>query len=541
MAPDPRIPPYLGRVLNGEDPAGTCFQVAPGVLVTAWHVVDRLGAGYEGAVVQVDPLAGGPAREARVTRADPPRDLAVLVAEEPLPGCVPGLAASDELEITAPVIITGVSELEDPGRSHRYLDADGHWAGAALSDGVRIGRVAASAATPGMSGAPVMTLPAGAGRRAVAGIVSARYNSRDGWARDSVWVIRTEDLRPLLAGLTGITWLPASARPPRVKRAAVTALAAGSLLLAVSSVLIYRSLNSGLRAPVPGNPIPAGSRPYGIAITRSGLTAYVTDFGSDTVTPINLRTSTPDSPIIVGNQPYGIAITPDGRTAYVTNFGDGTVTPINLRNDIAGPPIKVGNNPQGIAITPDGKTAYVADHTESAVTPISLPSGIPGPPIPVGPGPNRIAITPDGKTVYVTDQDVNTITPIHCPGNTPGQPIIVAMSPDGIAITPDGKTAYTTDNGFGKVTPIDLDAGTAEPSWDKDSPIGIVITRDGKTAYIANYSAATVTPISLPSGRSGIPIQVGDVPIAIAITPDGKTAYVANSGDNTVTPIRLPG
>jgi len=34
--PDGPVPGYLGRVLNSAGtPAGTCFQVAPGVLVTA--------------------------------------------------------------------------------------------------------------------------------------------------------------------------------------------------------------------------------------------------------------------------------------------------------------------------------------------------------------------------------------------------------------------------------------------------------------------------------------------------------------------------
>jgi hypothetical protein len=50
----------------------------------------------------------------------------------------------------------------------------------------------------GMSGAPVLS-----GNFAV-GIVSARYNSADEWARNSVWVARTEDLTPLLSGLDDI-------------------------------------------------------------------------------------------------------------------------------------------------------------------------------------------------------------------------------------------------------------------------------------------------------------------------------------------------
>ena len=50
---------------------------------------------------------------------------------------------------------------------------------------------------PGMSGAPVIRDSDGA----VAGVVSGRYNSADGWLAGTVWVARTEDLLPLLDGI----------------------------------------------------------------------------------------------------------------------------------------------------------------------------------------------------------------------------------------------------------------------------------------------------------------------------------------------------
>jgi hypothetical protein len=53
-----RVPGYLGRVLDGDAaPAGTCFQVTPGVLITAWHVLDDIGAASAGAPVRIDALA----------------------------------------------------------------------------------------------------------------------------------------------------------------------------------------------------------------------------------------------------------------------------------------------------------------------------------------------------------------------------------------------------------------------------------------------------------------------------------------------------
>jgi hypothetical protein len=51
-----------------------------------------------------------------------------------------------------------------------------------------------------MSGAPVVRDADGA----VAGVVSGRYCSADGWPPSTAWVARTEDLMPLLAGLADI-------------------------------------------------------------------------------------------------------------------------------------------------------------------------------------------------------------------------------------------------------------------------------------------------------------------------------------------------
>ena len=54
----------------------------------------------------------------------------------------------------------------------------------------------------------------------------------------------------------------------------------------------------------------------------------------------------------MGTSSEAIAITRDGKTAYVTNFGSGSVTPIRTATNAAGKQIKVGQGPVAIAITP---------------------------------------------------------------------------------------------------------------------------------------------------------------------------------------------
>jgi hypothetical protein len=200
---DRRVPGYLGRVLDGQgEPVGTCFQVRPGVLVTASHVLDDIGSGEPDRAVQVDPLAGGNQFTAAVARVDRARDLAVLISVAGLPTTAGPLTATDEVVLREPVTVTGHAVLQDPGRRYRFLNASGEWAGGTIvDDEILLGRMTSSAVLPGMSGAPVVRESDGL----VVGVVSARYNSADGWLTGTVWVIRTEDLSPLLAGITSAT------------------------------------------------------------------------------------------------------------------------------------------------------------------------------------------------------------------------------------------------------------------------------------------------------------------------------------------------
>src|SRR5690348_4016891 len=126
----------IGRVLDPDGRAlGTCFQVAPGILVTALHVVRST----PGPVVLVDGV------EARVLRLDPETDLAVLARDRPLPASVPGLAPADATRSGAEVLVSAAG-----------TEVFGIWPGGAGREArVPLGRRTSDALRPGMSGAPV--------------------------------------------------------------------------------------------------------------------------------------------------------------------------------------------------------------------------------------------------------------------------------------------------------------------------------------------------------------------------------------------------
>src|ERR1019366_1499895 len=107
--------------------------------------------------------------------------------------------------------VTGHVMADDPGHRYRFMDAPGEWAGRTIrDDAVPLGRMTAAAVIPGMSGAPVVRDSDGA----VAGVVSGRYNTADGWLTGTVWVARTEDLAVLLDGVADVKLAEAACSAP---------------------------------------------------------------------------------------------------------------------------------------------------------------------------------------------------------------------------------------------------------------------------------------------------------------------------------------
>jgi S1-C subfamily serine protease len=197
----PRIPGYLGRVLNERDrPTGTCFQVAPGVLVTAAHVLNDVGICSTHASVAVDSLEDGGTFRATVAHLDHEHDIAILTSEEHLPAVAEYLAYTDTAPLWTRVSVTGHAVIDDGDHQYRYLVATGEWAGPTERDGIPLGSMTAARTMRGMSGAPVVR----DSDRTVIGLVSGRYNAADSWLLGNVWVARTENLVPLLLQLPGV-------------------------------------------------------------------------------------------------------------------------------------------------------------------------------------------------------------------------------------------------------------------------------------------------------------------------------------------------
>lgn len=131
-------------------------------------------------------------------------------------------------------------------------------------------------------------------------------------------------------------------------------------------------------SPVLVTNVSVGGNPRGVAFaTVNGQPrVYVTRYSSSSVAVIDATTnkqidvnpsttSTIDS-IRVGTNPQNITISADGTRAYVTNYGSSSVSAINtVTNTVDGSAITVGSKPDGLALSRDGSVLYVANGNDT--------------------------------------------------------------------------------------------------------------------------------------------------------------------------------
>ena len=200
------------------------------------------------------------------------------------------------------------------------------------------------------------------------------------------------------------TTVPASTNYQYAKVARITAKVE-SEAASITQEVTYTSFNTVT------NTIPVGSYPQGVAFAPNGAFAYVTNFGSNTVSVINTSTNTVTNTIPVRLlYPHGVAFAPSGAFAYVTNYYNETVSVINTSTNTVTNTIPVGIDPCGVAFNPSGAFAYVANYGSGNISVINTSTNTVTSSISVGLGPYGVAIAPSGAFAYVTNYGSSTVS-----------------------------------------------------------------------------------------------------------------------------------
>jgi YVTN family beta-propeller protein len=362
--------------------------------------------------------------------------------------------------------------------------------------------------------------------------------------------------------------------------------------------------------------------PASVTVGRDSQTGAVTSVKLDGIplTASQLLGST-----TVGRSPNSVAFAPDGQTAYVTNFGSGSITavPVNVVPYNASPTAdwiwntpnsgssaaagtiylrKTFTTPQGVTQaslrinTDNSYVAYVNgnqvtsgnDWTTSQYADITNDLNPVGQPNVIAVAATNAGVSPAGMIAaiqfdgtspqqLVTDTSwkawpssaasspVSSTPPASnwntvgyddsawedafltgpygtAPWNTlsdAGAAITVGGSPSGIVVAPNGDLLVDnySENELQEVNP-------SSRSIVKTIPVGVhpqwpALTPDGKTLLVPNAGSDSVTAVDITTGTVEATIPVGSAPIDIAIPPGGSRAYVTNLSSNSVTPIDL--
>jgi DNA-binding beta-propeller fold protein YncE len=134
-----------------------------------------------------------------------------------------------------------------------------------------------------------------------------------------------------------------------------------------------------------------GTSPSGVALSPDGTTAFVVNWGSDTISVVtglvpggqpNLART-----INAGSDPRAIAISSDGAYAVVTNEGGNSATVYRVAgtNLTLVSTVNVGSQPGGVSISGQGDVAIIANSGDQTVTVITDLRGTPVASSTVGP------------------------------------------------------------------------------------------------------------------------------------------------------------
>ncbi|MCL4449092.1 MAG: hypothetical protein M1152_05330 [Actinobacteria bacterium] len=313
-----------------------------------------------------------------------------------------------------------------------------------------------------------------------------------------------------------------------------------------TSALVVNNVDPGTVTPInltndqPGQAIYVGSKPIDVAITSTNTSstyrAYVTDAGSDEVTPLTETGGTWSAgyPISLPGTPIMITATP--TMAYVTTVtntstGSGEVIPIDLANNQPQTPIKVGNWPIGIAVSSNGGGSlggalYVANAGSGTVSVISTASSSVVDTIPVGFEPFDVAVSPNGATVYVTEYGSDpVILPINTQTNMPETPIQTSTTQQ----VPTPSTSPTCGNS--PCIPF-LPPAVVTPQKGCPNIHGktayIYHSREQKIAFVADKTGDAIVPVDLSTCTTGNPIVLGVTPDTLVASRNGKQLYVVS-------------
>lgn len=252
---------------------------------------------------------------------------------------------------------------------------------------------------------------------------------------------------------------------------------------------------------------------------------------ADELFVVDLKVSPPRliQTVKVGRQPSGIAISRDGTFALVTNRDSESISVLRIEKNMVtvSDTVATEDSVAAIAISPDGRRAIATKTTAHKATVFNISEALKvttDRDLWVGLFPWNVAIAPDGRTALVnnignggqSDGSAKTVSVIDLTSTVPfvSAHLSVGDAPEGVTFSPNGNFAALTilqgsydapasawfRNEVGKATLLSVGKGEVRVVNSvvvEAFPEGIAFAEDGKHLYVGNYKSNSISVLKV--------------------------------------------
>jgi YVTN family beta-propeller protein len=272
-----------------------------------------------------------------------------------------------------------------------------------------------------------------------------------------------------------------------------------------------------------------------LSAPRAAGTVLVANSGANTVTLVDATSGKITATVRVGAKPWHIAVSPNGKTAYVTESGSNTVALLDLAKKKVVGRIVVGQTPTYVLLDSSGKTAYVANAHSNTVSVVETASRRVVKTVKTDVEPYALALSPNGKSLFVAN--------CHYPNDTQSTVQVVATRNDRVTATIAGfncaegiaataTTAYVTNNNVGakSIGVVDLAKKRLKGSIPvNEGPQCIAASPNRKTVYSTSNDGIFV--IDTRKNAVARTIATGSVQ-CLTLSANGATIYATDTARN---------
>ena len=278
----------------------------------------------------------------------------------------------------------------------------------------------------------------------------------------------------------------------------------------------------------------------GIAVDPALGKVYVTNYGSGTLSIINVATLAVAATIPIGQNPRRVLSNAARSRVYVTNdTTPGQLTVLDGKNFGIVTTIPVGNKPRALAADFLVNEIYVSNSTGNSVSFVDTTANSVVATVAVGTGPGGLDVNHRLGKIYVASATDNTVSVIDQHTRTV-KTIPVGKSPSLARVAERIGMVYVNNVGDQTMSVID----SASDTVIKTLPVGAGTSTNFTSvsgvyhrAYLPNAVDNTLTIIDTDANAVVKTVSVGATPVEVIADGNGGDLYVVCQGDNSVTVI----